>query len=437
MIRKFGFAGVAALAILAMSGAAPAAAATPTEGLWYYDLAHIADAQAAGITGDGVTIAVLDSPINTQVPTLANANIEVQEPSYCYDKSGKRAPATSTDLDGEFSAFHGTNVVSYIAGTGEGYPGQTGIKGVAPGAKVLYYAVSLLDEVVDGGESAACHDKDGNTNYDIVLNDAMNDAMDAGADIISISAGYPNSTYVTDAFPRAVREGVVVVGSVANTDATVLGMNFPAGANGAVGVQAADRDGVIKTTDGRANADEQTMVIAPGIGVLSQGTRSSDGVGTPSWEQQTLANGTSIAAPIAAGFVALGMQKWPDATGNQMLQSLIRTTGGDTHEPIYDSTELIGYGFASATGLIANDPSQYPDENPLLGNNEFPLLSEIFTDSTADPTATAAPDDVADGRPDVGIILIVVVGVLLVAGGVVLAIVFSVRRARRSPPKIQ
>jgi len=436
VIRKFGLAGAAALAIFAISGATSAAGATPTEGYWYYDLGHVADAQAAGITGEGVTIAVLDSPINLQVPTLANANIDVHEPSYCYDRSGKRAPATSTDIDGEFSAWHGTNVASYIAGTGDGYPGQTGVKGVAPGAKVLYYAVSMVREVVSGGEAIECFDKNGQTDTDTPLNDAMNDAIDAGADIISISSGYTAGTYVTDAFARAVREGVVVVGSVSNTDIAAVSMNFPSGANGAVGVQAAGRDGAIQTTQGRVNDDPQTMVIAPGIGVLSQGAPTAYGVGTPGWEQQGLVNGTSIAAPMVSGFLALGMQKWPDATGNQMIQNLIHTTGGDPHDPVFDPDNVIGYGFASATGLIANDPSQYPDENPLLGYNRYPTEKDIFSPATSTDEPQATPDAGGSALPDLGFILVAVVGVLVVIGVVVLVIVLSVRRSRRSPPKI-
>jgi len=73
-------------------------------------------------------------------------------------------------------------------------------------------------------------------------------------------------------------------------------------------------------------------------------------------------NGTSVAAPIVAGMLALTRQKWPDATGNQILQSLVHTSLNPNHA--WD--QYTGYGAASLADLIHTDPSQYPDENPII-----------------------------------------------------------------------
>ena len=106
---------VASALVLVLAASASSAAAAPADdGLWYFDAANIAAQHDAGITGKGVTIAVLDGPVNTDIPTLKDANIEVREPSFCYTDDHKLAPATSTDLSGPDSAYHGTNVVSYI-----------------------------------------------------------------------------------------------------------------------------------------------------------------------------------------------------------------------------------------------------------------------------------------------------------------------------------
>ena len=84
-------------------------------------------------------------------------------------------------------------------------------------------------------------------------------------------------------------------------------------------------------------------------------------------------SGTSVATPIVAGFVAVAMQRWSQATGNQIVQSLVATaTTG--HQPLLNPN-----------GLDTADPTQYPDTNPLL--DKFP-----GTEPTAQTVA-----DYADG----------------------------------------
>ena len=86
-------------------------------------------------------------------------------------------------------------------------------------------------------------------------------------------------------------------------------------------------------------------------------------------------SGTSVATPIVAGFVAVAMQRWPQASGNQIVQSLLATaTTGPTGQPLLNPN-----------GLDTADPAQYPDTNPLL--DKFP-----GTEPTAQTVA-----DYADG----------------------------------------
>jgi subtilisin family serine protease len=428
--RTIGVAVAVATAFL-FSAAAPASAVTG-DGLWYFDALHIGDHHAAGITGEGATIAVLDGPVNTDVPTLKNANIEVRKGSFCYTEDGKVAPATSTDLSGPDSAYHATNVVSYIAGTGDGYPGQQGVKGIAPGAKVLVYAISRLASVVDGGEVTSCLEKDGQDLETPEVGAAMTEAMDAGADIIVIPAGYTGTALAADrgAYSRAIREGVIVVGSVANTDDLVVSMGFPAGANGAVGVQAADINGQIQATEGRPNENDSTMVIAPGIGILTQGERDGD------WTPQPITQGTSLAAPIEAGYIALAMQKWPDASGNQILQDLVRSSN-DQGEPFFDPG-LTGFGLATATRMLDRDASQYEDVNPLLDMRsvQIPPTPELLAAPTAEPETEPTVDDpvaAPNSSPMVPLLLTILGGGIVVVI-IVLVVVFAVRRSRLKTP---
>jgi subtilisin family serine protease len=417
----------AAVAILLPAAASPAAAASD-DGLWYFDALNVQAAHDAGWTGEGVKIAVMDSPVNMEVPTLANANVDVREPSYCQADDGSGyMPAKSTALSGQAGARHGTNVLSLISGTGDGYPGQQGVKGVAPGAEVLYY--SILGAADGGGAFVECRDEDGDKITDVALAEAMNDAMDAGARIISVSALTTPGEALYAAQIRAVREGVIVVGGLSNTTDATMSAEWPGVANGAVGVQAADATATIPSTVGFPNTNPGTTVIAPGVGLLTQATPDS-------WEEQRLGTGTSFATPIVAGFLALVAQKYPDATGNQLLQTLIHNTGAEDHPLTLDPTNTVGYGFISATHMLRVDPAQYPDENPLIRDNEIPTAAEIeagYEAGTEPQSASpsAAPEESVPAIP-VGLIAGIVVGVLVVGGGIILIVVLAVRRSKRA-----
>jgi subtilisin family serine protease len=279
---------------LALGAAAIPASAATDDGLWYYEQMGIGTAHADGITGEGVTIAVIDGPINTDVPTLKNANIEVREDSFCYSDATATTllPARSTDIsDSPVNASHGTNVASFITGTGDGYAGEDGVVGVAPGAQLLYYA-AWTGNTDDDSTDLQCFVEDGADRVEESVGAAMNEAMDAGADIISISAGLtPGPDDLYTAYIRAIREGVVVLGAQPNSSALEFNASWPAAANGAVAVQAADSTGTIQTTDGVPNDDRGTTVIAPGVGLLVQG--KTGGL----WEEQRIAQGTSYATP--------------------------------------------------------------------------------------------------------------------------------------------
>src|SRR5690606_27651641 len=96
------------------------------------------DAWADGVDGTGVTVAVLDSGIDTGHPDLDEGVVTLEQ-----DFTGS---GSTTDVLG-----HGTHVASIIAGTGEASDGET--RGVAPGARLLNARV--LNDEGQGEESWA------------------------------------------------------------------------------------------------------------------------------------------------------------------------------------------------------------------------------------------------------------------------------------------
>lgn len=338
---------------------------------WRVDGMGVRDAWASGITGKGVKVAVLDNQIVSDYPALAGADVsyklmtESNQP--CHRKSDPSQTTSADDptLDSSsgFVITHGTSVVSLIVGNGNGWDGGAGIQGIAPGASVTAYMVFYQREGRLGGGADICVD-DAGKGVDLDR-PSIRDAVSSGARIINMSyvddIGDPSG--VRDDILYALRHGVVVVSARDNSVRAGMydlvgepGMNnyFP----GEVTVNAVDSAGNLQESSDVM--DGNVSVLSPGVGVPSY--RSTD-----SREMDLTGGGTSTAAANLSAYLALVMQRWPDATGNQILQSLIRNTKGNASSgPKLDPEHKRGFGIVDPGKLLSVDPAQYPDVNPLL-----------------------------------------------------------------------
>ena len=322
-------AALALAASLAVAGAPGAQAVEEITTQDYVGPLGVANEVAAGYTGEGVNIAVIEGPADTTMPELAGADITVK-PMCDY---------TATPD----SRSHATGMVSILAARGYG---------VARGAHITNYSLPARSDTDKGNCSG------------IGIDDGINAAVADGARVISISRGGGSS--ITDgerqAIAGAVARGVVVVVATGN-DGAQDPPNFFSSVNGTVGVGASDSAGRIQSY---SNYGKGLTVMAPGD--VNYHDLGNGG-------QVATASGTSVATPIVAGFVAVAMQRWPQASGNQIVQSLLATaTTGPTGQPLINPH-----------GLDTTDPAQYPDTNPLL--DKFP-----GTEPTAQTVA-----DYADG----------------------------------------
>ncbi|WP_448629200.1 S8 family peptidase [Cellulomonas soli] len=332
------------------------------EGLWYYTATGIEQIHQT-TTGEGITVAVIDSPINPAAPELQGADVTVTEPSYCYGEDGQPAPATATDESG----LHGTSMTSLIVGSGVGANGQRGVQGLAPGAAVHFYSKGFEDDT--------CFPPP------LSRNSALRQAVDDGADIVSMSFG--STTVVSDMSEEdvayALAHGVILVASLPNDDPGFP--TYPNAFNGVVGVAAGTPEGGLRLPE---LTDDTVDVIAPGV-QLRVLTPSDD------WTVYVKRDGTSGATAYTAGALALVWSAYPDATANQILQSLIRNTGADDHDPVW--AEGWGYGMVNVRHMLANDPTQYPDVNPLLTQdaNALPTSAQVDAQIAALTAATSTP----------------------------------------------
>ncbi len=79
--------------------------------------------------------------------------------------------------------------------------------------------------------------------------------------------------------------------------------------------------------------------------------------------------------------LALVKQKYPDATGNQLIQSAIRNTGKKDHDLAFDAR---ADSVTASPGLhtFSKRPVTVPDENPLLAN-DYPQPSDAEIEAAA------------------------------------------------------
>ena len=300
----------------------------------YFAYYHLDQARAKGYTGQGVTIAMIDGPVETSAPELAGASIVDNSPC-----SIEKAPEATA---------HGTSTAALLVARDYG---------VAPDATLHAYRTDAGDATL--GSDCIGNDGTNLAGYPSLINHAIND----GAQIITLSlSSSDHSDALRWAIARAMSQGVLITASAGNEAKDSNESHF-GWWSGVVGVAAVDTNG--------ARASYSSW----GQGVTTAA------VGGPITIRQYPANtlvqsvGTSSSAPIVAGFLALARQKWPDATSNQLLQLLVHTTVN----PDGGWNQYTGYGVASPATMMNTDPSQYPGVNPLAdkGGGSSPTPEEI------------------------------------------------------------
>ena len=300
----------------------------------YFSYYKLDQARAEGYTGKGVTIAMIDGPVDTSAPELAGANITVKTP--CEYEAAK---STKT---------HATAVASVLVSKNYG---------VAPDATLIAYSTASVDDKV----SESCKkDRSGIKGDDFA---AIEMAMNDGAQIISISRSEKDHDveFLNWAITRAMARGVIIVGPMGNAAKDENDASY-GWWSGTVGVSAIDASGHLASYSSWGQG-----VVAAGVG---------GPVKARDYETGTIKDvqGTSISTPIVAGQIALARQRWPQATPNQILQ-LVTHSGSNSGG--WD--QYTGYGALSVDALLGNDPSQYPDENPLAdkGGGSTPTPAEV------------------------------------------------------------
>lgn len=273
--------------------------------------------------GAGVTVAVLDSRVDEERPELAGRVTMAPDMRH-----------TSFGADPPEPGEHGTQMAALIAASGKG----DGYVGVAPEARILSVPVVTDDpaEDIDPAEERL--------RLESPLARGIRYAVNQGAQVISLSIGaYGVRRLDRDAVAYALSRGVVLVASVGNDGDSAYSRetgtsywSFPAGYSGVIGVGAVDRRGRPAPF---SNDNLSVLVAAPGVDVPMVTRGGGYGKGS----------GTSPAAALVAGVVALIKAKYPDMRPELVARALVMGARG---RPAAGYDDHVGFGVVDAAAAL-------------------------------------------------------------------------------------
>jgi serine protease AprX len=327
--------------------------------------------QELGLTGAGVGVAVIDSGVSGWHNDL---NVEqgplgaVFAPRVAHFRDFT-ADYLWDNYQAPFDDYgHGTHVAGVIAGTG--YDSNGARAGIAPKAQIV--ALKVLDYTGAGYVSDVIEALD----YAISIKDAYNIRvinLSVGAGVYESYAADP----LAQAARRAVDAGIVVVaaagnlGSDANGGLQYGGVTSPGNAPWVLTVGASSHRGTTPRGDDAVGAfssrgptwidfSAKPDLVAPGVGIESLAepwttlyTNYSSyllpGADPFAWTMPYLSlSGTSMAAPVVAGTVALMLEANPALTPNA-VKAILQYTAQVNPE---DSYLAQGAGYLNARGAL-------------------------------------------------------------------------------------
>jgi serine protease AprX len=311
--------------------------ATVTTVIGARDLWQQKDASGKAITGQGVTVALLDTGIDTTVAGLDAPGKVVKGPDLSFE-------ANSTDLRGKDTFGHGTHLAGIIAArdpvavnaaTGQPLPADSGVQlGIAPDARLLSVKLATTDGSTDASQVIA--------GLDWVVQHRNDNGMRVR--VINLSYGtFSVQPYQIDplaaAAENAWKHGIVVVVSGGNQGTAADRLTDPAIDPYVIAVGASDphakvsgwKNRTVATFSSRGSSTRHVDLAAPGASIAGLRARGSyvdvnhpEGlVSGDTTGRLFRGSGTSQAAAVTTGAVALLLQAYPDITPDQVKAALV------------------------------------------------------------------------------------------------------------------
>lgn len=301
--------------------------------------------ESAGIMGEGVRIAILDSGVDASHPDLAGNLV----PGYNFVEGN----ANTSDTCG-----HGTAVAGTAAAVSNN---SSGVAGIAGKAKIMPVKVAFYNTGTNG-----CY-----AYYSTVVS-GINFAADNGARIVNVSySGVAGSQAVLNAAQYLRSKGGLLFASAGNNGRDE-------------GVTPTPNMVVVSATDendnlaGWSSYGSFVTVSAPGANIWT----TSAGGRYGQW------NGTSFASPLVAGVAALMMSANP-SLDNLSVESLLYSTAVDRgaagRDPYYGYGRVnAAAGVQAALSRLVKADTQAPSaamSAPLAGATVSGLVAVNFSAS--------------------------------------------------------
>lgn len=345
------------------------------------------DLNKSGVNGTGVTVALVDTGV-ADLPDLAGRVVTVTT-----DPAGMQT-APCVNLSGESgcqdSYGHGTFLAGLIAGTGAASGGQ--YKGVAPGARIVSVKVAGRNGAADVSNVIAG------------IQWAVSFRQQYGIRVLNLSLGTDSTqSYTVDplnyAVERAWAAGIVVVVSASNRGPGAGTIAKPGDDPYVITVGAVDDQGTPGLGDDRlpnfssrgptaADGLAKPDLVAPGAHLVSlnaPGSAIATQFPSSMAAPYRRGSGTSMAAAVTSGEVALLLAAQPTLTPDRVKFALTATARQDaSSDPM-----LVGRGMIDAYGALAAPPglaNQGLTRSTGLGSIDASRGTMYV--QTTDPTAT-------------------------------------------------
>ncbi|WP_394202454.1 S8 family serine peptidase [Shewanella waksmanii] len=259
---------------------------------------------------------------------------------------------------------HGTHVAGTIAAIGGN---NQGVVGVNPSGLIGLHIVKVFND-------------SGNWAYGSDLVAAINQCVNAGADVISMSLGGGGSSSAErQAFANAASQGVLSIAAAGNDGNST--MSYPASYDEVMSVAAVDSSG---TKASFSQYNSQVEIAGPGVNVNS--TWNDGGYKSIS--------GTSMATPHVAGVAALVWSHFPSCSPAEVRNALNMTaedrgaSGRDTSYGYGIVKAKAAYDYLAASSCGGGNPV---DQKPVANFNSTVSGSTVtFADASSDDKGITA-----------------------------------------------
>ncbi len=326
------------------------------------------DSQSRSLTGQGVTVAVLDTGIDYTHPDLGGCIGTGCKVAGGYNFVEGEDVANPIDKHG-----HGTHVAGIIAAQGT-------LTGVAP--DVTLYAYKVLSDQGWGMESGivAALEKAVDPDGDPLTDDQI--------DIVNMSlggSGAPDSP-ISEAANNAMAAGVVVVVAAGNSGSAYSTIGSPGNAEKVLTVGASDNNGDIAGFSSRGPIQGKSYVkpelVAPGVEINS----AQPGGG------YVRLSGTSMATPHVAGGAALLKQLYPNLTPAEFKTLLINTSNNLAQDVFTQGAGMMDLAQAAKAQLLVSPALLSAGSVDLAQSNwsaNLPLTLKNISSNSLKVTTTA------------------------------------------------